>query len=64
MEFIFLVDFLVQFIRAYYDFDENLITNNKKIILNYLGSWFLLDLITIIPTFTIIKLYYEKKKYI
>jgi hypothetical protein len=32
MEFIFIVDFFVHFIRAYYDFDENLVTNNKKII--------------------------------
>ena len=63
MEFVFFVDFLVQFIRAYYDFDENLVTSRKKIILHYLSSWFFIDLITVIPTFTIIKLYYEKEKY-
>ena len=64
MEFIFIVDFFVHFIRAYYDFDENLVTNNKKIILNYLGSQFLIDLITTIPTFGLINIFYEKDKFI
>ena len=63
MEFVFFVDFVVQFLRAYHDFDENLVTSKKRIILHYLRSWFFIDLITIIPTFTIIKLYYEKEKY-
>ena len=64
MEIVYFIDFLVQFVRAYYDFDENLVTAKKKIILHYLESWFLIDLITIIPTFSIIKLYYEKEKYL
>ena len=63
MEFVFFIDFLIQFIKAYYDFDENLVTSKKRIILHYLSSWFFIDLITVIPTFTIIKLYYEKEKY-
>ena len=63
MEVIYFVDFLVQFVRAYHDFDENLVTIKKKIIIHYLYSYFLIDLITVIPTFTIIKLYYEKDKY-
>ena len=63
MELSFFIDFIIQFIRAYYDFDENLVTNNKKIIFHYLGSWFLIDLIAVVPTFTIIKLYYEREKY-
>ena len=64
MEFVFIVDFFIHFIRAYYDFDENLVTSNKKIILHYLSSWFLLDLITIIPTFGLINIFYEKDKFI
>ena len=64
MDIIFILDFLIQFVRAYYDFDENLITNNRKIIFHYLTSWFFIDLITMIPIFTIIKLFYEKEKYI
>ena len=63
MEIIYIIDFFVQFFRAYYDFDDNLITNKKKIILNYLSSWFILDLITIIPIFTLIKIIFEKEKY-
>ena len=60
MESIFIIDFFVQFVRAYYDFDENLIKNNKKIIINYLNSWFFYDLICIIPIFTLFKLYYKE----
>ncbi len=63
-ELISIIDFLIHFVRAYYDFDENLVTNKKKIIINYLGSWFLVDLITVIPTFLLIKIFYEKDKYI
>ena len=63
IEILFFLDFVVQFMRAYYDFDENLVTNKKKIISHYLSTWFFIDLITIIPTFTLIKLYYEKEKY-
>ena len=58
MEIIFIIDFFLQFFRAYYDFDENLIKNTKKIIINYINSWFLLDLICIIPVFSLIKIYY------
>ena len=32
MEFIFIFDFILKFFRAYHDFDENLIKNQKKII--------------------------------
>ena len=60
MEFIFIIDFILQFVRAYYDFDDNLIKNNKKIIFNYLNSWFFIDLICIIPIFSIFKLHYKE----
>ena len=63
MEFVFIIDFFVQFFRAYYDFDENLVSNNKKIIIKYLSSWFLIDLITIIPVFGLINILYEKDKF-
>ena len=59
MELILILDFFLQFIRGYYDFDDNLIKNNKKIIINYLDSWFLYDIISIIPTFTLIKFYFQ-----
>ena len=59
MEFILIFDFILQFFRAYYDFDDNLIKNTKKIIANYLNSWFFLDLICIIPVFSLIKIYYN-----
>jgi len=60
MECVFILDFILQFVRAYYDFDENLIKNSKKIVINYLNSWFFVDLICIFPIFTIFKLYYKE----
>ena len=60
MECIFIFDFLLQFIRAYYDFDENLIKNNKKIFFNYINSWFFFDLICILPFFTLLKLHQKE----
>ena len=64
MELIFILDFILQFFRAYYDFDDNLIKNNKKIIINYINSWFFLDLICIIPIATIFKIYYKQIFYV
>ena len=57
MEFILIFDFFLQFIRAYYDFDDNLIKNNKKIFYNYINNWFLFDFICVIPFFTLFKFY-------
>ena len=59
MEIIFIIDFFLQFFRAYHDFDENLIKDTNKIIINYLNSWFFLDLISAFPFFSLIKIYYN-----
>jgi hypothetical protein len=49
IDFIFVMDFIFNFFRAYYDINEELVTNRKKIIMNYLNNGFVVDLITSIP---------------
>lgn len=45
----FFFDVLVNLNSAYYDSSSNLITNRKKIILTYLKSWFIIDLLSCVP---------------
>ena len=59
IDIIYIIDILINFFRAYKNFDENLIRRTKKIILHYLKTWFLLDFIQAVPYFSIIK-YLEK----
>ena len=45
----FAIDIVFNFLCAYFDYDENLVHDRKEIAKNYLKSWFLIDLIAIIP---------------
>ena len=45
----FLVDIFIIFNSAVYDDDFNIIENRKEIARNYLSSWFIIDLMSIIP---------------
>lgn len=40
---------LLSFFSAYYDSDENLVKNIKKIAINYLKTWFVIDFFSCIP---------------
>ena len=55
IDFIFIIDLLINFYRSYYDYNEILIKKTIFIIIHYLKTWFLLDFTTAIPFFTIIK---------
>ena len=55
LDIIYIIDFILCFFRAYYNFVEKLVTNNKKIFLNYLSNYFFIDLICIVPFFSIFK---------
>ena len=52
---IYIIDIIINFFRAYKNFDENLIRRTKKIFLHYLKTWFIIDLIQAIPYFSVIK---------
>jgi hypothetical protein len=49
VDIMFLVDICQIFNSAYYDENFNLVQERKVIAKNYLGSWFLVDVIAIIP---------------
>ena len=56
IDIIYIIDIIINFFRAYQNFDERLIRKTKKIIFHYLKTWFILDLIQAIPFFSIFKL--------
>ena len=59
-DLIYIIDLIVGFFRAYYNFEEILIKNNLNICINYLTGWFFIDLIEAIPFYTIINFSREK----
>ena len=56
IDIIYIIDIVINFFRAYQNFDEHLIRRTKKIIFHYLKTWFFLDFIQAIPLFSILKL--------
>ena len=43
------LDIVLTFFSAYTDDEENLVKNHKKIIKKYLKSWFIIDIISVLP---------------
>ena len=60
IDIIYIIDLIINFFRAYHNFDERLIKITKKIFIRYIKTWFLLDLIEAIPYFSIFQLYESK----
>ena len=56
---LYISDVIINFFRAYHNFDENLIKRTNKIIIHYFKTWFFIDLIQAIPYFSLIK-FFEK----
>jgi hypothetical protein len=59
IDIIYIIDIVINFFRAYTNFDEHLVRKTKTIFFNYIKSWFLLDLIQAIPFYSLIK-FFEK----
>jgi hypothetical protein len=55
IDIIYIIDFILNFFRAYINYEERLIRRTKKIVLHYLSTWFLLDLIQALPLFSLLK---------
>jgi hypothetical protein len=49
VDVIYLFDFITNFYVSFYNFEEKLISNRKKIFFNYLQGWMVLDFISSIP---------------
>ena len=56
VDLIFIFDFIISLFKGYYDYEMIIIRNNKKILLHYLKTFFIFDLLEAIPLFTIIRL--------
>ena len=52
-----IVDLFLGFFRAFYNWEEQLIKKKRKIALKYIKGWFLFDLISSVPIYTINKIY-------
>ena len=55
IDLIYIIDVILNFFRAYINYEEHLIRRTKKIVLHYLRTWFLFDLIQAIPLFSLLK---------
>ena len=49
VDFLFLIDLILNFFFAFYDDDEELIYDRRRIAKKYLCSWFIIDLVAIMP---------------
>ena len=57
IDLIFFSDFIITLFRGYYNFEVNIIRNNKKIIIHYLKTFFFIDLVQSIPLYTIVRIF-------
>ena len=60
IDFFYIIDLIISFFRAYYNYDEILIKNILDMSCNYINNWFFLDFLSAIPFYFIIFLL-EKK---
>ena len=56
MDLTYIIDLILPFFRPYYNFEEQLVYNNSKIILHNLYNYFMVDLICSIPFYSIFKI--------
>ena len=57
IDLLYMLDLILGFFRAYYNWEEQLIKKNKIIAFKYLTGWFLFDLISSIPIYSLNSLY-------
>jgi hypothetical protein len=55
IDILFICDLIVNFFKAYYNFEEMLVTKSNLIFLHYIKGYFIVDLISAIPYYSIIK---------
>jgi len=53
IEILFIIDLLISFFRAYYNYDEVLVNNVYDMSLHFINNWFFPDLISSIPFYSI-----------
>ena len=60
IDIMYIFDVIIGFFRAYYNFDEILVRESNEICFHYLRTWFIFDLITSVPVFSLINLLNNK----
>ena len=55
IDIIYILDLIINFYRSYYNYNEVLIKKNILIFIHYFKTWLLIDLISTIPLYSIIK---------
>ena len=61
-DIVYFIDIFIPFFVAYYNFDEQLIIKLKLIVQNYLGGFFIINLLSGIPYFTLFIIFEKKRK--
>ena len=56
IDLLFVCDLIINFFKSFYNFDEQLVTKSEKIFLHYIKGYFIIDLISAIPYYSIIKI--------
>ena len=56
IDLLFVCDLIINFFKSFYNFDEQLITKSEKIFLHYIKGYFIIDLISAIPYYSMIKI--------
>jgi len=56
IDLLFVCDLIINFFKSFYNFDEQLVTKSEKIFIHYLKRYFIIDLISAIPYYSIIKI--------
>jgi len=57
IDIIYMLDFNICLFKGYYDFEMNIIRNNRKIIIHYLNSFLIIDFLQAIPLFTLFRIF-------
>jgi len=55
INFVYIIDLIINFYRAYYNFEEILIKKNYLIFIHYFKTWLFFDLISSVPIYSILK---------
>ena len=56
IHFFLLIDIILSFFKAYRSFEYQIITNTNTITKEYLSSWFIIDIISAIPFYSLLRL--------
>ena len=63
IDIIYFLDIIINLFKGYYNYEMNIITNNKKIIIHYLKKYFIVDFLQALPLYSIIKLFVKQNDF-